>query len=59
MKYHSINSNILFQLFTVYGMTGWEVPAQQHVAQAQKHTHGLSLFMNLMEEHAQDILRKL
>ena len=40
-------------------MNGQKAPAQLHVALAQELTRGLSLFMNLMEELAQDILRKM
>ena len=54
-----LTNNILFQLFIVYGMNGQKAPAQQHVALAQELTRGLSLFLNLMEEHVQDILRKM
>ena len=54
-----LTNNILFQLFIVFGMNGQKAPAQLHVALAQELTRGLSLFMNLMVELAQDILRKM
>ena len=54
-----LTSNILFQLFIVYGMNGWKVPAHLHVVLEQELTHGVRLSLNLMEVLAQDLLRKL